>query len=124
MTYREKGGKKGEKGKKKKEKGKGKGGEKGIKDVSFFGSFFHVNFSSADMVQVTATTLLLAWTCSSAAGTGVPSIMDLQSHWVDPNVPVSAAASLGPEQRDVATINNFWVCVPFPHPPPAHRSPL
>eukprot|EP00729_Bicosta_minor_P005739 gene5739-35507_t len=60
------------------------------------------------MVQVTATTLLLAWTCSSAAGTGVPSIMDLQSHWVDPNVPVSAAASLGPEQRDVATINNFW----------------
>ena len=71
------------------------------------------------MVQVTATTLLLAWTCSSAAGTGVPSIMDLQSHWVDPNVPVSAAASLGPEQRDVATINNFWVCVPFPHPPPA-----
>ena len=59
--------------------------------------------------------LLLACACTlhaasgSHAVSGVPSIEDLQSQWMDPNVDVSKAAALGGEQRDLATINNFWV---------------
>ena len=39
---------------------------------------------------------------------GVPSLGDLASLWVDPNTPVTSAMDLGGEQRDLATINNFY----------------
>jgi hypothetical protein len=46
---------------------------------------------------------------AAAAATGrPPSLTELGSAWVDPNKEVSAAAAVGPEQRDLATINNFW----------------
>eukprot|EP01047_Picozoa_sp_COSAG01_P055146 COSAG01_NODE_6107_length_3846_cov_1.891113_1_plen_378_part_00 len=46
---------------------------------------------------------------AAAAATGrLPSLTELGSAWVDPNKEVSAAAAVGPEQRDLATINNFW----------------
>eukprot|EP00040_Diaphanoeca_grandis_P014326 m.72606 g.72606 ORF g.72606 m.72606 type:complete len:482 (-) comp24467_c0_seq2:109-1554(-) len=40
--------------------------------------------------------------------TGVPTVVDLTSRWMDPTLPVSVEASLGAEQRDLPTINNFW----------------
>ena len=39
---------------------------------------------------------------------GVPSIDDLSGDWFDPTAAVSTEAGLGPEQRDLAAINNFW----------------
>jgi hypothetical protein len=46
----------------------------------------------------------------SAEATDVPSLDDLASVWVDPNAPVTniTATGLGGDQRDLATINNFW----------------
>ena len=41
----------------------------------------------------------------------VPTLDSLSSNWVDPTEPVSKAAELGAEQRDLATIQNFWGAV-------------
>lgn len=50
--------------------------------------------------------LLAALTAGISAGP--PTVLDLSSQWMDPTQVVSEAAKVGPEQRDLATINNFW----------------
>ena len=42
--------------------------------------------------------------------TNIPSLTDLASRWIDPNIPVSTNVpkQLGGDQRDLAVINNFW----------------
>lgn len=42
---------------------------------------------------------------------GLPNIEQLAGHWIDITAPVSERASLGAEQRDLPTINNFWGAV-------------
>jgi hypothetical protein len=62
-------------------------------------------------VAAVITAAASASTSSSAAtwaGRGPPSVTNLASQWVDPMKNISAAAGVGPEQRDLATINNFW----------------
>lgn len=46
----------------------------------------------------------------SALSSAVPTLEDLQSAWIDPNAAVSnvSATGLKGDQRDLATINNFW----------------
>jgi hypothetical protein len=48
---------------------------------------------------------------ASAEAAGPPTIAELTSLWMDPNKTVSEDAALGAEQRDLATINNFWGAV-------------
>ena len=45
---------------------------------------------------------------SSRAQQQPPTVAELGSQWVNPTKTISAAADVGPEQRDLATINNFW----------------
>ena len=52
--------------------------------------------------------LVATWCCVSVANAAVPTLDDLESDWINPNVPVSEAAKLDGNQRDLATINNFW----------------
>ena len=54
--------------------------------------------------------LLLVGSCAPCVA-NLPSLGDLSGKWVDPTAPVSLEANIGPEQRDMAVINNFWGAV-------------
>ena len=60
------------------------------------------------MVVLQLPLLLAALGASARGHAQPPSITGLASEWMDPTQEISAAAAVGPEQRDLATINNFW----------------
>jgi hypothetical protein len=52
---------------------------------------------------------LLSLALTAAVGSAqLPTVVDLGSQWMDPTKVVSQSAKVGPEQRDLATINNFF----------------
>ena len=68
------------------------------------------------ILTAAAAGILASASAAAAAGVrppapAVPTLAELASNWVDPTKEVSAKAALGAEQRDLATIQNFWGAV-------------
>jgi hypothetical protein len=60
------------------------------------------------MVLVALLTLLGLASTAAITNGQPPTVVELGSQWMDPTKAVSESAKVGPEQRDLATINNFF----------------